>query len=261
MQLELAGKIALVTGASRGIGRAIALDLAREGAKVMLAGRDHPRLEAVAAEIATAGGEALFHAGDLREPGTPEALLAAHGTGFGALDILINNAGDATRGDFFKLSDEDWQNGFALKFFAHVRLVRAAWPMLVSTGGTVLAIVGGGGRTPGAETIIGGAVNASCLAFIKSLAEIGLRDGVQVNAINPGTVQTDRFVASRLKPHMARTGLDEAEALADYALARKITRLGVPEDIGALATFVVSPPARWLHGSIIDMDGGHMKSL
>jgi 3-oxoacyl-[acyl-carrier protein] reductase len=260
MELKLTGRIALVTGSSRGIGRGIALALAAEGARLMLTGRDRTALEGVAAEVRARGGEAKFHVGDLREPAETERLLAAVRDGYGGLDILVNNAGATRRGDFFALSDADWQDGFALKFFAHMRLVRAAWPLLTARRGSILSIVGIGGRTPTADFTIGSSVNASCLAFTKALADLGKRDGVQVNAINPGSVETERF-ARRLADHMKETGLDEAAAKEDHRVGLGITRFGQPADIGALAAFVVSPPARWLHGALIDMDGGQTRTM
>jgi 3-oxoacyl-[acyl-carrier protein] reductase len=260
MQLGLAGKVALVTGSSRGIGRGIALSLAEEGVRLMLTGRDRGALEEVAGAVRTCGAEARFHAGDLREPAEVERLLAAVRAGFGTLDILVNNAGATKRGDFFALSDADWQDGYALKFFAHVRLARAAWPLLRASGGSVLAIIGVGGRTPTADFTIGSAVNASCMAFAKALADIGKRDGVQVNAINPGHVETERF-RRRLDELMTTTRLDEPAAREHYREMLAITRIGQPADIGALSTFVVSPRGRWLHGALIDMDGGQTVTL
>ncbi|MFI4986673.1 MAG: SDR family NAD(P)-dependent oxidoreductase [Alphaproteobacteria bacterium] len=260
MELELAGKTALVTGSSRGIGRGIALALAEEGARLMLAGRDHAALDEVAGEIRKRGGEVRSHAGDLREPAEAVRLVAAVKQHYQRLDILVSNAGATKRGDFFTLSEEDWQDGFALKFFAHVRLARAAWPLLKASQGSLLTIAGVGGRTPTADFAIGSSVNASCLAFTKALADIGKRDGVQVNAVNPGSVETERF-ARRLTALMAATGLDEAAARERYRQGHGITRIGLPTDIAGLAAFVVSARGRWLHGAVIDMDGGQTMTL
>jgi len=260
MELGLKQKVALVTGSSRGIGRAIASELAAEGARVMLAGRDEAALAEAAAAIEKAGGEAGLHAGDLREPAEAGRLLAALEARFGALDILVNNAGATKRGDFFALSEADWQDGFALKFFAHVRLARAAWPLLQASKGAVLAIVGVGGRTPSADFTIGSSVNAACLAFTKALADIGKSCGVQVNAINPGAVETARF-RRNLEALMAKSGLDEAAARERHRAEHGSTRIGQPADIAGLASFILSPRGRWLHGAIVDMDGGQTRTL
>ena len=194
-QKPLQGKVAIVTGASRGIGRAIALRLAQEGATLVLAARTADDLSKVAAEIKSHGGAATLLATDLRNTDAPEALAKAAMDTHGAIDIVVNNAGATKRGNFFALTDADFQDGFALKFFAAVRLTRAAWPHLKARRGSLLSIIGIGGRTPGAEFTIGGSVNGACLSFMKALSDIGIRDGVQVNAINPGRIRTDRFRA------------------------------------------------------------------
>src|SRR4029077_20093221 len=133
----------------------------------------------------------------------------------GRLDILVNNAGANRRGSFFTLTDADWDAGFELKFFGQVRLCRAAWPLLKASGGSIVAIAGIGGRAPVADYMIGSSVIGAQLAFMKALADIGKRDGVQVNSINPGSVDTGRF-RHRLGIVMARTGLDEVAAIEHH---------------------------------------------
>jgi 3-oxoacyl-[acyl-carrier protein] reductase len=259
MQLELAGKVAAVTGSSRGIGRGIALALAAEGCRLVLTGRDRSALESVAGEVRGLGAEVEQFAGDLRDPAAAEGLIGAAALRFGRLDILVNNAGATKRGDFFSLSDADFLDGFALKFLAHVRLSRLAWPLLKARGGSLLQIVGVGARTPTADFTIGASVNAACLAFIKALAEIGRRDGVQVNAVNPGMVETARL-RPRIDQLIEEEGLDEAGARARL-VEGFATRIGQPADIGALAAFILSPRGRWLHGSLIDIDGGATRGV
>ncbi len=259
-QKPLEGKIAIVTGASRGIGRAIALRLAEDGATLVLAARTAADLEKVAAKITAAGGQATCVPGDLRDADAPVALVKAAIAAYGAIDILVNNAGATKRGDFFKLTDADWADGYALKFFGAVRLTRAAWPHLKARGGSLLNIIGSGGRTPGAEFTIGGSVNGACLSFTKAVADIGIQDGVQVNAINPGRVKTERF-QSTLQAEAAHHGGDLDAALKAIVKKTNIVRLGEPEDIANLAAFMVSPISRYLQGSLIDMDGGLTKTI
>src|SRR5262249_51232831 len=145
---------------------------------------------AVAAEAA---GHVLIHAADLRLPDAPAALVDATVARFGGVDLVVNNAGATKRDDFFKLTDDDFADGFALKYFAHVRLVRAAWPHLATAGGTIVQVIGIGGKTPGADFTIGGSVNAALMAFVKAMADRGVRDGVRVCAVNPGSIATDRL--------------------------------------------------------------------
>src|SRR5262249_2370477 len=130
MELGLKGKVALVTGSSRGIGRGIALAFAEAGCGLLLTGRDARARGVVAAAIPRKGRKVAVSVLDLRGPGAAETLVEAVRREFGGLDILINNAGATKRGDLLALTDTDWEDGYALKFFAHVRLARAAWPLL-----------------------------------------------------------------------------------------------------------------------------------
>ena len=254
------GKVAIVTGGSRGIGRAIARRLADEGGKVVIAARDRTTLDATAREIANAGGQATAVPMDLRSPDAPVALAQAALDTYGAIDIVVNNAGATKRGDFQDLTDEDWSDGFALKFFAAVRLVRAAWPHLKARRGAVLNIIGVGGRTPGAEFTIGGAVNGASLTFTKALADIGVRDGVRVNAINPGYIRTDRL-SGWLEASARKQGISFEAAADDMVRLTKTVRLGAPEDVANLAAFVLSAEGTFLHGALLDLDGGMTKSV
>ena len=260
MELGLEGKVAIVTGASRGIGAAIARTLAAEGCRVVLAARSAERLTEVADELRAAGGDSLVYASDLREPDEPKRLVDAALGAFGGIDVVVANAGATKRGDFLELTDDDWADGFALKLFAHVRLVRAAWPHLAEARGSLLAIAGVGGRTPGAEFAIGGAVNAALLSLGKALAARGLVDGVQVNVVNPGAVRTGRLGA-RIESLAASLGIGNDEAAAKLASDLGIGGFGAPADIAGLVAFVVSPRGRYVHGSLIDIDGGQTKTI
>jgi NAD(P)-dependent dehydrogenase (short-subunit alcohol dehydrogenase family) len=255
MDLGLTGKIALVTGSSRGIGRGVALTLAEEGCDVMLTGRDESALKQVVGEVEKRGRRAFYETADLRGENAATALVDAVKQRFGRLDILVNNAGTTKRGDFLALTDADWQEGYALKFFA-----RAAWPLLKEAGGAVVTIGGTSGRLPIAAFTIGSSVNAACAAFAKALADIGKTDGVQVNTIHPSYVETERFWR-RIKADMERTGKSEAEVREWHRQDINVTRFGTPEDIGGLIAFMVSRRGRWLHGATIDMDGGEVPAL
>ncbi len=250
----------MVTGASRGIGRAIALQFGREAVDVFLTARDEADLQATAAAIHDAGGRAKFLALDLRKADSAGKLVDIAVATFGRLDIVVNNAGATKRGDFLSLTDDDWTDGFALKFFGAVRLTRAAWPQLKAHAGSVVHISGIGGRTPGKEFTIGGSVNAALLSFTKALADLGVTDGVQVNAINPGAIRTDRF-QGRLERIMQATGLDLAAAEKKFIEESGISRVGEPEDVARLVSYLVSPAGRFIHGALIDIDGGQTKTI
>ena len=254
------GKVVIVTGGSRGIGRAIARRLASDGGKVVIAARDPSTLESTAKEIVGAGGEATAVSMDLRSPDAPAMLAKTALDTYGAIDIVVNNAGATKRGDFQELTDEDWSDGFALKFFAAVRLVRAAWPHLKARRGAVLNIIGVGGRTPGAEFTIGGSVNGAFMTFTKALADVGIRDGVRVNAINPGYIRTDRL-SGWLEAAARKQGVSFEAAIDDMVRRTNTVRLGAPEDVANLAAFALSPEGSFLHGALLDLDGGMTKAV
>ena len=241
-------RVAIVTGASRGIGHAIALRLAADGARVVLTARDERLLRETAAIIGERNS--LPVPLDLRLADSAAKVVDAAIAKFGAVDILINNAGATKRGDFESLTDDDFIDGFALKYFGAVRLTRAAWPHLKKQSGSIVNIVGVGGRTPGALFTIGGSVNAAVLSFTKAMSEKGIADGVQVNAINPGPVRTARL-AQRLESTTEEAFLRE----------EKIARIGEPADIAALVSFILSPHGRLLQGSLIDADGGLTRTI
>jgi NAD(P)-dependent dehydrogenase (short-subunit alcohol dehydrogenase family) len=201
MDLGLEGKAALVTGASRGLGEAIAHELANQGVQVCLAARDETKLAEVAAAItARTQAHCVSFAGDLRQAETIDAAVSAAVAAFGRLDILVNNAGATKRGDFFALTEDDWQDGYALKFHGYVRATRAAWPHLKAVGGSVINIVGIGAHAGTDEFTIGGSVNAALLHFTKAMSHLGIREGVRVNAINPGHIETERLTPQYRAP-------------------------------------------------------------
>jgi len=261
MDLGLNGKTALVTGASRGIGASIAQELAREGVRVCLAARDRARLEEVAAGIEGKDNSAII-ALDLREPSAAQAAVDAAVSAFGRLDILVNNAGATKRADFFTLTEEDWQDGFALKFHGYVRATRAAWPHLREAKGGIVNIVGVGSRAGSAEFTIGGSVNVALLNFTKAMADIGMKDGVRVNAINPGLIETERF-GRNIERVTKLHGFNSREQAIAFLLKAHggVTRVGRPEEIGWLTAYLASSKADYIQGCIIDIDGGTTRSL
>jgi NAD(P)-dependent dehydrogenase (short-subunit alcohol dehydrogenase family) len=257
MDLQLSNKVAIVTGASRGIGRSIAQTLAAEGMSVALVARTKSQLEELAGSIATSS---LVQAVDLRLPDSPSAVVGATVEKFGRVDLLVNNAGATKRGDFFELTDMDWADGFALKFFGAMRCCRAAWPHLKAANGSIINIAGIGGRTGTAEFTIGGTVNAAMLNLTKALADRGVRDGVRVNAINPGGVATERL-QMRLRSFATERGVDLSRAEQEMAQAFGVARFGEPAEIARVVAFLASPQAAYCHGAIVDVDGGQTRTL
>ncbi len=257
MQDGLEGKVALVTGASRGIGQAIAARLVAAGMKVALVARTRSELDAHAARL---GPGAFAHAADLREAAACVGAVDATLAHFGHLDLLVNNAGATKRGPFADLADADFFDGFALKFHAAVRLTRAAWPALRARGGAIVNIIGAGGKTPAPDFTVGGPVNSALMNFTKAMAQLGIREGVRVNAINPGSIETQRLTG-RLEAaaRAANVSLDEARRrnLADLGVAR----FGAPAEIAEVVAFLAGARASYMQGALVDVDGGVTRGL
>lgn len=257
MDLQLANKVAIVTGASRGIGKAIVETLSAEGMKVTLAARSKPELESLAKSLPN---ESLVQALDLREPDSANRVITSTIEKFGKLDVLVNNAGATKRGDFLTLTDEEWLDGFALKFYAAMRLSRAAWNHLKESSGTIINIIGVGGRTGSAEFAIGGAVNAALMNLTKVLSDRGIRDGVRVNAINPGSIATERL-QTRIQTYAQTNNISLEEAAKLLSRDMKIGRFGEPAEIAGAVAFLASPQAAYIQGAVLDVDGGATRTL
>lgn len=253
-------KTAIVTGASKGIGRAISLRLADDGCACILVSRRADALDQTAEEIAARTGQRpVTIAVDLRMEDAGTQVAAALGDRDG-LDVLVNCAGATKVGQLASLSDADWQDGFALKFHGAVRLTRTLWPALRAARGCVVNIGGDAAFTPGANFMIGGAVNAALEHFSKSLAEMGLRDDVNVNIVHPGMTETDRLISilqTRGEAEEKTIDAVRQETMAQLG----IRRLGQPDDVANTVAFLCSEAARHIHGVSLRVDGGATKGL
>jgi NAD(P)-dependent dehydrogenase (short-subunit alcohol dehydrogenase family) len=252
MAKEFAGKVVVISGGSRGIGRGIAVAFAKAGAQTVLASSSAENLAAAAKTVGQAGGpQPITVSADLRTLAGCEQVFKTVKEKLGRCDILVNSAGATKAGNFLELSDDTWIDGYALKFFGCVRLCRLFWPMLKEAHGTVVNIDGGAARTPGPDFTIGGSVNAAMANFSKGLSQLGKREGVNVNVIHPGMTETDR-VTQLFTQRAAASGktADEvrAQALKDG--------MGQPQDVAALAVFLCSEASRHIQGTAIAVDGG-----
>jgi 3-oxoacyl-[acyl-carrier protein] reductase len=256
MPKEFEGKVVVVSGGSRGIGRAIAVAFAREGAQTVLAATNAANLAEGAKAVTAAGGlAAITIAGDLRQLSACEQVFAKVNERFKRCDVLVNNAGATRGGKFAELPDGAWTDGFALKFFGAVRLTKLFWPLLKDARGNIVNIIGGAARTPGPDFLIGGAVNAAMANFAKGLTALGNRDDVNINVIHPGQTQTDRV--EQLFAQFARAQNKSVEQIRDEALVKSgLRRIGQPEDVAELAVFLCSAKGRHIQGTAIAVDGG-----
>ena len=257
MELLLSNKVAVVTGASRGIGKAIAETLSAEGMKIVLVARSQAEIESLSNALPN---ESLVQAIDLREANSENRVITSTIEKFGKLDLLVNNAGATIRGDFLTLTDEEWTDGFALKFYAAMRLSRAAWNHLKESKGTIINIIGVGGHTGSAEFAIGGAVNAALMNLTKALADRGVNDGVRVNAINPGSIATERLQI-RIQKYAQTNNISLEEAATRLPREMKVDRFGEPAEIARAVAFLASPQAAYIQGAILDIDGGATRTL
>jgi 3-oxoacyl-[acyl-carrier protein] reductase len=257
---EFESKVVVVTGGSRGIGRAIATAFAREGAQCVLASSSADNLAAAAKTVAAVGAAPLTVAADLRTLGGCELVFARVNERFKRCDTLVNCAGATRAGDFLKLPDDVWFDGFALKFFGAVRLTRLFWPMLAAAHGHVVNIIGGAARTVEAEFLIGGSVNSALANFTKGLSRRGMRDGVNVNAIHPGVTATER-TETLLRQRAEASGRAIEELRTEQLAKSGIARMAEPEDIAALTLFLCSERARQIQGTATAVDGGATPGL
>jgi 3-oxoacyl-[acyl-carrier protein] reductase len=253
---EFSGKVAVITGGSRGIGREIAVEFARGGAQTVIVSSSAENLAAASKTIDSAGGPpTLAIKADLRNLDGCQQVFDAVKAKFNRCDILVCSAGATRAGNFVDLPDEAWMDGYALKLFGCVRMCRLLWPMLKSAQGFVVNIGGGAARSPGADFSIGASVNAAMGNFSKALSQLGKRDGVNVNVIHPGATETERFY--QLVEQRSKASGKSVEQLKQEATAKDgLRRLGKAEDVAALCLFLCSEKARHIQGTAIAVDGG-----
>ncbi|HEY2061559.1 MAG TPA: short-chain dehydrogenase/reductase [Amycolatopsis sp.] len=244
MDLGLKGKRALVTGASKGIGAAVAEVLAGEGCHLRLAARGADALEGLAARLREAHGvEVTVHAVDLRVPADLERLAEAAADA----DILVNNAGDIPAGSLDQVGPDAWRHGWDLKVYGYVDLTRLVYARMRERGhGVIVNDIGAAGERPTAGYIAGSAGNAALMAFTKALGGSGPRDNIRVVGVNPGPVATERITA------MAAANADFAAGMA----ALPSGRVAEPREVADLIAFLASDRASYISGTVVTIDGG-----
>lgn len=252
--------VAVVTGASQGIGRATAIRLARDFSTIVLAARNRDALMKVAEDVKRAGGEPFVCDLDLSKAEAAEILVGEVLSGFGRLDALLNIAGAVPQINLFEMTDEHWQSGAELKLHGARRLTIRAWDALKAAHGSVVFMSGNAALHPNPTFAAVATINAAIIAVAKAFAEQGVKDGVQVNSIVPGAVMT-----GRRRSFMEKWGpahhMTAEEAMSKFPEEAQISRFGQPEEIADLLAFMVSPAAKWMTGSSLRIDGGEIKSV
>jgi 3-oxoacyl-[acyl-carrier protein] reductase len=252
--------VAIVTGASQGIGKATATRLARDFSAVVLVARNRSNLDQTAEAVRAAGAEPLVIDADLAQPESARLVADRAGSAFGRIDALVNISGAVPQIDLFEMTDAQWDDGLALKLHGARRLTIAAWPALKEAQGSVVLMSGNSALFPKAPYAAVGTINAAIVALAKAFSDRGITDGVQVNSVLPGPVMTDRR-RSYLQHWAPLHNMTVEEATATFPKEAGIARYGEQEEIAELMAFLVSPQARWMTGSTLRMDGGEVKSV
>lgn len=253
MELNLRGTKAVVTGASEGIGLAIARQLGAEGCDLRIAARSEAKLEAAKKEIEAAHGVAVeVFALDLSGAGGQSKL--AHACA-GDTDILVNNAGSIPKGRIDEIGEKTWRTAWDLKVFGYINLSRSFYAAMKARGaGVILNVIGNGGEKPVSDYIAGSTGNAALMAFTRALGGDSPRDGIRVVGINPGPVATERL--KRMMGETAGGGFADESRFAEFCKPFAFGRVATPEEIASMAAFLASDLAAYISGTIVTIDGG-----
>ena len=262
MNLELNDKVVVVTGASRGIGRAIALGMAAEGARVVAVARDKAALDKLATEARQRSKhDAVAIGADLSQLSEVERVVQEAKRVCGRIDVLVNNAGAIRGGAFLEIPDAQWMGDWSLKLMGYIRMARAVFPIMKAQGaGRIINVVGAAARNPTATYLPGGAANAALVNFTKGLADLGAESGILVTAVSPAATRTERW--DQLMEQQAKAAgktVDEMRAAAQAPY--KLGRIATPEDIADVVCFLASARASFITGICITVDGGATRGV
>ena len=257
MDLGLKDKTAVVTGGSKGIGRAAARSLAAEGARVLIASREASTLAGAAREIEAETGRRVETVPvDLSTLEGVRALCAEALRRLGRIDILVNNAGAIKGGDFLTTPDEEWLRGWSLKLLGYIRMARETLPHMQRQGsGRIINVVGAAARNPATTYMMGGTANAALINFTKALADLAAKDGILVTGVSPGPVKTERW-ETLLRQQADAAGQDVFTFEKARSAELPLGRIALPEEVGDLICFLASARATFLTGITITVDGG-----
>nr|WP_304212516.1 SDR family oxidoreductase [Fredinandcohnia onubensis] len=261
MDLNLSGKTAIVAASSQGLGKAIATQLVKEGANVMLASRSEDKLKAVQAELSAFNkGKVSYLPTDITNKEDIEALIKHTVDTFGAIDILVNNAGGPPAGTVDQLDDEAWQGAFELNLLSYVRMIRGALPYLKENGGKIINIASSSIKMPIPGLILSNTFRLGIVGLSKTLADELAPYNILINTVAPGRIATDRVAhLDNLRAETLGKPVEEIEKMAKETIP--LQRYGSPEEFANFVTFLVSDANTYMTGQAYLVDGGMVKAI
>ena len=262
MDLGLQGKVALVSGGSSGIGEAIALGLAEEGAQVVIFSRNEGQLKRSVEEIEKATGQKVFYyQADVTKKDDVDRIVSETKAKFGAVHLLVNAAGSGLAGSFDEISEEEWRDNVELNFLGVVRCCRAVLPIMIAQGGgSIVNIAAISAKQPRSGQIVSNATKAAVVNFSKTLALTYARNHIRVNCVNPGLILTPRRRRHIIEIARGKK-VTEEEIIREQASVIPMQRLGEAREVAAAALFLLSERASFITGVALDVDGGENRSL
>lgn len=261
MELGLSGKVALVTASSQGLGKAVALAFAREGATLVMCSRSQESIDAAAGEARQFGGDVLALAADVTKAEEIERLVSGAVDRFGGIDVLVTNAGGPPAGTFDRFNDEDWQNAFNLTLMSAVRLVRQTIPsMQARGGGSIITMTSSSIKQPIPNLLLSNVMRAGVAALAKTLADELTGDNIRVNNLVPGRIATQR-IEQLDRANAERQGVDMETVQRQQLGMIPMNRYGDPEEFANAAVFLASDAASYITGATLQVDGGMIRSL
>ena len=261
MELNLVGKTALIAASSQGLGYAIAEQLVKEGANVMISGRVEEKLKQKASELEAVGaGRVAYLQTDLTKTADIKRLVGKTVEIFGGVELLVNNAGGPPAGSFLDLSDDDWQSAFELNLLSYVRLIRESLPFLKKQGGKIVNIASSSIKEPIPGLILSNTFRTGIVGLSKTLAAELAPFNVLVNTIAPGRIATDR-VAHLDQVNADKQGVDRQTIEGQMKAVIPLKRYGTPEEFAKVAVFLLSDANTYMTGSSFLVDGGMIKSI